>query len=74
MKITVYFLYVLIYFSILGSDCYNLFKTMQSCMQRYPSLYNKDLGDDEDLTSMDKMDSSNEGKNDTQVQESKISQ
>ncbi|KAK4884082.1 hypothetical protein RN001_000353 [Aquatica leii] len=27
-----------------GSDCFNLFKTMQTCMQQYPTLYNKDLG------------------------------
>ncbi|CAG9859441.1 unnamed protein product [Phyllotreta striolata] len=31
-----------------GSNCYDLFKTMQSCMQKYPTLYNKDLGDDDD--------------------------
>lgn len=52
-------------FCIPGSDCYNLFKTMQSCMQRYPTLYNKDLGDDEDLGTMDKMDSSNGQKSET---------
>lgn len=35
--------------TILGTDCFDLFKTMQTCMQKYPTLYNKDLGDDEDL-------------------------
>ncbi|XP_017769254.1 PREDICTED: mitochondrial intermembrane space import and assembly protein 40 [Nicrophorus vespilloides] len=33
-----------------GSDCYNKFKDMQTCMQRYPTLYNKDLADDDDLS------------------------
>ncbi|XP_025831401.1 mitochondrial intermembrane space import and assembly protein 40 [Agrilus planipennis] len=32
-----------------GTDCFDLFKTMQSCMQKYPTLYKKDLGDDDDL-------------------------
>ncbi|CAH1114564.1 unnamed protein product [Psylliodes chrysocephalus] len=31
-----------------GSNCYDLFKTMQGCMQKFPTLYNKDLGDDDD--------------------------
>ncbi|KAG5888326.1 hypothetical protein JTB14_014559 [Gonioctena quinquepunctata] len=35
-----------------GSDCYDLFKSMQNCMQRYPTLYNKDLADDDDLNGM----------------------
>lgn len=30
-----------------GSDCYEAFKTMQDCMTQYPTLYNRD-GDDED--------------------------
>ncbi|CAG9829082.1 unnamed protein product [Diabrotica balteata] len=30
-----------------GSDCYDLFKTMQGCMQKFPALYNKDMGDDD---------------------------
>lgn len=42
---------MLIFFS--GSDCYELFKTMQNCMQNYPTLYNKDLADDDDFSSMD---------------------
>ncbi|XP_018577193.1 mitochondrial intermembrane space import and assembly protein 40 [Anoplophora glabripennis] len=37
-----------------GSDCYDLFKTMQTCMQNYPTLYNKDLADDDELSTMDK--------------------
>ena len=40
-------------FFLAGSDCYDLFKTMQNCMQKYPTLYNKDLADDEDFSSMD---------------------
>jgi len=32
-----------------GSDCFNLFRNMQTCMQKYPTLYNKDLADDDDL-------------------------
>lgn len=35
-----------------GSDCYDLFKTMQSCMQQYPTLYNKDLADDDELSTI----------------------
>ncbi|KAJ8965773.1 hypothetical protein NQ317_002950 [Molorchus minor] len=35
------------------SDCYDLFKDMQGCMQKYPTLYNKDLADDDELSSMD---------------------
>lgn len=33
-----------------GSDCYEKFKTMQECMEQYPSLYNKDLGDDNEIS------------------------
>lgn len=33
-----------------GSDCYEKFKTMQTCMQKYPTLYNKDLADDDELS------------------------
>jgi len=33
-----------------GADCYDKFKEMQTCMQSYPSLYNKDLADDDDLS------------------------
>ncbi|KAJ8873481.1 hypothetical protein PR048_024299 [Dryococelus australis] len=33
-----------------GSDCYDAFKTMQDCMVKYPSLYNKD-DEDSDLPS-----------------------
>ncbi|KAJ3637775.1 hypothetical protein MTP99_001207 [Tenebrio molitor] len=36
-----------------GSDCYDLFKTMQNCMQKYPTLYNKDLADDDDFGTLD---------------------
>lgn len=43
-------------------------------MQKYPTLYNKDLGDDEDLSSMDKMDSPSEVKNIPQIQDSKPTQ
>ncbi|KAB0803546.1 hypothetical protein PPYR_00516 [Photinus pyralis] len=32
-----------------GTDCFELFKTMQNCMQDYPTLYNKDLADDDEL-------------------------
>lgn len=32
-----------------GKDCFDLFKSMQDCMQKYPTLYSKDLGDDDDL-------------------------
>lgn len=39
----------------LGSDCYELFKTMQTCMQNYPTLYNKDLADDDEISSIDKV-------------------
>ncbi|XP_063231141.1 mitochondrial intermembrane space import and assembly protein 40 [Bacillus rossius redtenbacheri] len=38
-----------------GSDCYEVFKTMQECMSKYPSLYNKD--DDGDLPGEGKGDS-----------------
>lgn len=34
-----------------GTDCYDKFKIMQECMEKYPTLYHKDLGDDdEDLS------------------------
>ncbi|XP_044746477.1 mitochondrial intermembrane space import and assembly protein 40-A [Coccinella septempunctata] len=36
-----------------GSDCYEKFKTMQTCMQQYPTLYNKDIADDDDFTGLD---------------------
>lgn len=42
-------------------------------MQKYPSLYNKDLGDDDDLGSLDKMDSPSEQKKETQLQDTKSS-
>lgn len=32
-----------------GKDCFDLFKSMQDCMKKYPKLYSKDLGDDDDL-------------------------
>lgn len=32
-----------------GSDCYDAFKTMQSCMVQYPALYGKKGGSLEDL-------------------------
>ncbi|XP_066143118.1 mitochondrial intermembrane space import and assembly protein 40 [Euwallacea fornicatus] len=35
-----------------GSDCLDKFKTMQTCMQKYPTLYNKDLTDEEEMSSM----------------------
>jgi intermembrane space import and assembly protein 40 len=31
-----------------GSDCFEQFKGMQECMQRYPSLYDHDSGPDMD--------------------------
>lgn len=46
---------------------------MQTCMQQFPTLYNKDLGDEEELSTMDKMDSTSEQKNDTQLQDTKPS-
>lgn len=42
-------------------------------MQKYPTLYNKDLGDDEDLGSIDKIGSSSEQTNETQLQDTKSS-
>lgn len=35
-----------------GSDCYDAFSTMQTCMAKYPTLYNKENGDDKDGDSM----------------------
>ncbi|XP_049796092.1 mitochondrial intermembrane space import and assembly protein 40-B [Schistocerca nitens] len=37
-----------------GSDCYDAFKEMQSCMSKYPALYNRDddKNDDLDLESL----------------------
>ncbi|XP_022911793.1 mitochondrial intermembrane space import and assembly protein 40 [Onthophagus taurus] len=32
-----------------GSDCFDLFKTMQTCMRKFPALYSKDMGEDDDL-------------------------
>lgn len=31
-----------------GSDCLEKFKAMQTCMQKYPTVYNKELADDDD--------------------------
>ncbi|XP_045466772.1 mitochondrial intermembrane space import and assembly protein 40 [Harmonia axyridis] len=36
-----------------GSDCYEKFKTMQNCMQKYPTLYNKDIAEDDDFAGLD---------------------
>jgi len=30
-----------------GSDCYDAFKTMQDCMQEYPTVYNQNASDDD---------------------------
>ncbi|KAL1513010.1 hypothetical protein ABEB36_002498 [Hypothenemus hampei] len=35
-----------------GSDCLDKFRTMQTCMQKFPSLYNKELADDDEMSSM----------------------
>lgn len=43
-------------------------------MQKFPTLYNKDLGDDEDLSSMDKMDTPSEVQNESQISDSKKTQ
>ncbi|KAJ4451605.1 Mitochondrial intermembrane space import and assembly protein 40-B [Periplaneta americana] len=32
-----------------GSDCYEAFKTMQECMAKYPTLYNKDEDNEDEL-------------------------
>lgn len=32
-----------------GTDCYERFKVMQECMENFPTLYNKDLGDDDEM-------------------------
>ncbi|CAH1977675.1 unnamed protein product [Acanthoscelides obtectus] len=48
-----------------GSDCYDLFKTMQMCMQKYPTLYNKDLSEDDDLNNAMQQSESSEGKEDS---------
>lgn len=46
-----------------GSDCYEAFKTMQDCFSKYPTVYNKTSGDDDepslDLVDMDKEDTEN---------------
>lgn len=43
-----------------GSDCYDAFKTMQSCMIQYPSLYGKKGGSMDDLDNeIDAMDEHN---------------
>lgn len=33
-----------------GGDCFEMFKTMQTCMQQYPTLYNKEVADDDEMT------------------------
>lgn len=35
-----------------GTDCYERFKKMQDCMERYPTLYHKDLGDDDEASNL----------------------
>lgn len=32
-----------------GSDCYEAFKAMQDCMAQYPTLYNRNGGDEDEL-------------------------
>lgn len=39
-----------------GSDCFDAFKTMQSCMAQYPSLYNKNDIDLDDINDEEKPD------------------
>lgn len=46
-----------------GTDCYEKFKVMQECMEKYPTLYNKDLGDD-DLPDLDKLEETAEKQRD----------
>lgn len=36
-----------------GSDCYEAFKTMQDCFTKYPAVYNKSSGTDDDDNEMD---------------------
>lgn len=35
-----------------GSDCFEKFKIMQTCMQKFPTLYNREIGDDDELNDM----------------------
>ncbi|KRT86624.1 hypothetical protein AMK59_1899, partial [Oryctes borbonicus] len=44
-----------------GSDCFDLFKTMQNCMKQYPALYSKDLGDDDENIHMPDQPAPDEG-------------
>lgn len=38
-----------------GSDCYEVFSTMQSCFSQYPSVYkNSDNGDENDMDDIEK--------------------
>lgn len=42
---------MIIYFSEAepkGSDCYEVFSTMQECMTKFPALYSKHNGDDDE--------------------------
>ncbi|GJQ85083.1 hypothetical protein Trydic_g15771 [Trypoxylus dichotomus] len=45
-----------------GSDCFDLFKTMQNCMKQFPTLYSKDLGDEEENMHMLDQPAPDEGK------------
>ncbi len=36
-----------------GSDCYEQFRTMQQCMSQYPTLYDTDKDDDEELEELE---------------------
>ncbi|XP_076268182.1 mitochondrial intermembrane space import and assembly protein 40-B [Rhynchophorus ferrugineus] len=35
-----------------GSDCFDKFKIMQTCMTKFPTLYNRELNDDDEIASM----------------------
>jgi len=50
-----------------GSDCFDKFKIMQNCMQKFPTLYNRELADDEELNSMAQAEQSAEAQSDTTI-------
>lgn len=50
-----------------GSDCFDKFKIMQTCMQKFPTLYNREIADDDELNSMAQAEQSAEAQLDNEA-------
>lgn len=43
-----------------GSECFDAFRTMQTCMEKYPNLYHRPKDDDDDDLGFNNMDKEND--------------